>query len=277
MANAEEKVKGMLDGKVVVVTGAAQGIGAVTARRLAQLGARVSLCDLNEEAGARQVEALRQEGLDADFHFLDLMSDAHIHETMARIATTCGGIDGIVNNARPFISFAPFPDCLVDWDKAMTVMAKAPAVMVAAARPYMAKTGGSVVNVSSTNALFISQQPITYHAAKAALTQVTNWLAAELGPEGIRVNAVLPGLVDRDDRAKRLSDDPVYRTIIEATVPLRRAGKPEDTADTIAFLLGDGSRYITGQSLVVDGGLGNMDQFECSRAVLRALAAGRDA
>ena len=142
--------------------------------------------------------------------------------------------------------------------------------MTGACERYLQKAQGSVVNISSTNSKFVSQQPITYHAAKAALEQVSKWLAVEMGSKGIRVNSILPGLVDQEDRKEKLSDNFENNYIIENLVPLKRASNPSDIANLVAFLLSEEASYITGQSLVVDGGITTLDHFYGAKRILDA-------
>jgi 3-oxoacyl-[acyl-carrier protein] reductase len=174
-----------------------------------------------------------------------------------------GGLDLLVNNAAPSRNRAYIgavePS---DWPVHNQVVLEAAMTLANAARPYLAKSGGSIVNISSTTAGRIAPDNCSwaYHVSKAALEQATRWLAMQFGPSGIRVNAVAPGLVDREFTAG-LAANPQARAVIEATVPLGRSGQVIDVANAVAFLASPAAAYITGQVLVVDGGLSMGEVF----------------
>ncbi|TAJ96527.1 SDR family oxidoreductase, partial [bacterium] len=131
--------------------------------------------------------------------------------------------------------------------------------------PYMSKAGGgSIVNISSVVAFAISHEPCAYHVAKAGVVHLTRYLAYEFGHRGIRVNCVCPGLVDREE-AMRLTDDPGNRAVVELIVPLKKAARSKDIAHAVLFLCTDEASYVTGQSLVVDGGLSLGEPFGVGR------------
>ena len=243
-------------------------IGAVISKQLAIKGYLVILADIDLDAANKQARSIRSQGLQADNCYIDLANKSSIEDCVGSVIDRYGKIDGLVNNARPWLSHEKFPNSLGSWDLALSVLAKAPAEFTVACAPYLQSTNGAVVNISSTNAYFVSQQPITYHAAKSALEQITKYLAVELGPSGIRVNAILPGLVDQEDRTEKLSDSSENKRIIEAMVPLKRAGTPIDIANMVLFLLSQDSSYITGQSFIVDGGLSTLDHFYGAKKVL---------
>ena len=258
-------------GKNVVVTGSGQGIGLQISNLLAEIGYSVILADVNEQNIEQNVEKLISKGLKASGYKVDLSEIDSINEFVSMICSDYDIISGLVNNARPWVSYEKFPLCLKSWDIAMNVMAKAPAILSSLFMEKLAIEGGSIINISSTNARFVSQQPMTYHAAKAALEQVTRFLSVELGSKNIRVNSIAPGLIDQFDKETKLSDDPVNRAIIEASVPLRMAGSGLDVGNLVEFLLTDKSRYITGQCFVIDGGITNLDHFYSANKIIRSL------
>ena len=128
--------------------------------------------------------------------------------------------------------------------------------------------GGSIVNIGSTNAFFVSHQPLAYHVAKAGLIQLTRYLACEFGSDGIRVNCICPGLVDIYDNNKPLTSDPANKAITELSVPLRRAAFAEEIAEAVLFLCS--SAYITGQVLTLDGGISLNDHFHLVRKAFQS-------
>jgi len=258
--------KNSLKDKVVIVTGAGQGIGRGIALHLAQSGMRVTIADSNEDGGNAVVGDIAAAEGQARFAPVELTDSRSIQDMIEQTARGWGRLDAIVNNARPMIPAAAFPESLRDWNIAFDVMVRAAAQMTAAAIPHFAAAGGgSVVNMSSTNAVRVSQQSLAYQVAKAALEHLTRCLAVELGPRRIRVNAVCPGLVDIPDRAKQLTADPLHRRLVEGLVPLGRAGTPDDAAQAVAWLCSNASAYVTGQILTLDGGLGLRDQFDVAR------------
>lgn len=261
-----------LSGRIALVTGAAQGIGRVMARSLGLAGARIILSDLREDAGEETASQLRGQGIEARFVVADLSQGEQITNMVDRAAQFFGGLDILVNNARPRLSYEAFPASMESWDHAMAVLLKAPALAIAAALPHLERSAAAaVINISSTNAFLISQQPVTYHVTKAAILQLTRHLAVELGPKGIRLNAICPGIVDLDDRPQKLTDDPVNRLVAETVVPLGRAGTAEDIGNLAVFLAGGLAAYITGQAFTIDGGMTLGDQFAFAKRV--ALAA----
>jgi len=259
--------------KTALITGAAQGIGLAIAARLAETGARVVLADLQDDKGHASVAALRQRGFEAEFVHVDLTAEAEIQQMVRTAVALYGRLDILVNNASPFRrKFASYEESLQDWDLHQAVLLKASASAAAFARPHLRQQpGGSIVNIGSIVSSSISAQPCSYHVAKAGLVQLTRWLARELGPEGTRVNCVSPGLVDKDD-ARPLTADPVHREVVEIVAPLGRAGCPRDIANAVAFLSSEEASYITGQCLVVDGGVTLDETFEAGRRAFRRAA-----
>lgn len=247
--------------RVVIVTGASRGIGAAMARAFAAEGAFVVVNYLKSEAAATAVaEACRAAGGDGWAIQADVTSEEAIRTLVERVVGETGRIDVLVNNAfRPY-AFDPDRRRLF-WDtewrdyEAQVHGALFSAYhMSKAVLPVMQRRAtGSIVNMASD---LVARPTIPYHeyaTAKAALVGFTRNLAAELGPLGIRVNCVAPGLVYPTD-ASRATGEEVKEAII-ATTPLRRIATPEDVAGPVLFLASDWSRFMTGQTLYVDGGL----------------------
>lgn len=238
--------------KVVIVTGAAQGIGEAYARGLAAEGARVVVADINEEDGARVAEGIGAEGGEACFVAVDVASPASAQALAEQTVTRYGGIDGLVNNAA--IYGAMKFDLLVtaDWDyykRFMDVNLHGALVVTRAVYGAMRERGGgSIVNQSSTAAYLYAG---FYGLAKAGINSMTQQLAHELGGMNIRVNAIAPGPIDTE--ATRTQAGGAARDIV-AGLAIKRLGVPDDLVGTAMFLLSDDSRWVTGQILAVDGG-----------------------
>ena len=243
-------------GRVAVITGAARGIGAGTARRLAAEGATIAVLDLDEESAAATAAGLGAEkavGVECN-----VAVAASVDAAVDRVVEELGGVDVLVNNAGVTRDNLLFKMAEDDWDLVMNVHLRGAFLMSRAAQKHMvAAKYGKILNLSSVSALGNRGQA-NYSAAKMGLQGFTRTLAIELGPFGINVNAVAPGFIVSDmtdDTARRVGMEPeAYRKAAADTVPVRRVGYPEDIAATIAFLCSDEASYITGQTLYVDGG-----------------------
>jgi 3-oxoacyl-[acyl-carrier protein] reductase len=267
------ETKGMrLAGKAALVTGAARGIGRVIAELFAREGAVVVIADIREPEGIKTAQAIREAGGNAHFVKADLRRENDIRNMVDFAAEKLRRLDVIVNNARPKLRPLPFSESLEEWDLAMDVLLKAPALVARYALPHLIRSGGgSIVNISSTNAFFISHQPAAYHVAKAGLQQLTRYLACNFGPDGVRANAICPGLVDLEE--KPLTGDPLNRAVTGLAVPMRRASTATEIAEAALFLSTSSSAYLTGQVMTLDGGLTLKDHFHVAR---QALLWGRE-
>jgi len=269
-----KKKNNLFAGKVALVTGAAQGIGKAIAKALAREGASVVIADIQESAGEATARGICNAGLSARFVKTDLRRESDIEKVVSFASDSFGRLDILINNARPKLRQLPFAESMEEWDLAMEVFLKAPALTAKYALPLLAKSkSGCIVNIASVNAFFVaSHQPASYHAAKAGLLQLTRYLAFEFGEYNIRVNAVCPGLVDINDKGKPLTADPVNKSVADIVVPLKRAASPEEIAELVLFLCTDAAAYITGQTLTLDGGETLGDHFHVAR---KAFNAGR--
>ncbi len=238
--------------KVVIVTGAAQGIGEAYARGLAAEGARVVVADINEEAGSRVAEDIGAEGGEAFFVAVDVASPASAQALAERAVTRYGGIDGLINNAAIYGSMKFDLLVTADWDyykRFMDVNLHGALVVTRAVYGAMRERGGgSIVNQSSTAAYLYAG---FYGLAKAGINSMTQQLAHELGGMNIRVNAIAPGPIDTE--ATRTQAGGAARDIV-AGLAIKRLGLPDDLVGAAMFLLSDDSRWVTGQILAVDGG-----------------------
>jgi glucose 1-dehydrogenase len=263
---------GLLEGRTAIVTGGAQGIGAAIVSGLAAVGCKVAIFDLQADKARALAGELGQHVLAFD---VDISSPADCRAAVRQAREAFGGLDILVNNAAPGRDRSVLGNIEgADWEVHELVVLRAAASMVDAALDDLAASGhGAVVNVSSVlaGAVGADQSSAAYHVSKAGLDHFTRWLAVRCGPQGVRVNAVAPGLVDRDVGWK-LTDDAANKRIVEAVVPLRRAGTGREIAEVVAFLASDAAAYVTGQILVVDGGLEVNEVFGAS---LRAFNAAR--
>ena len=260
---------------MALITGAARGIGRVMARSFAEEGTAVVIADLEEAAGEAVTGEIRREGGQALFIKTDLRQEMDIRAMVEATVKAFTRLDVLINNARPRLQRLPFAESLEEWDLAMAVLLKAPVLAAKYAFPHLAASGGSIINIGSTNAFFISHQPAAYHVAKAGLVQLTRYLAQEFGPQGVRVNCICPGLVDVPDAKTPLTSDPVNKAVTELIVPLQRAASPEDIARAALFLSTTSSAYLTGQVLTIDGGVTAGDHFHAARRAFRLAAEQR--
>jgi len=243
--------------QVAIVTGGARGIGGATARRFAEEGARVLVVDVDGAEALRNVERIRTAGGTAEALETDVGSLAGVQTMVDRAVTLWNKINIVVNNAY---SGGVRGDAeAVDeatWDRAMDVGLKSMYRAAKFAVPHIrAAGGGSMINISSVHGLLVAPGWFVYEVVKPAVIGLTRQLAAEYGPDGIRVNAICPGHIVTERGEKQWADHPEGLRFFEQQYPLRRTGKPVDIANAIVFLCSDEASFITGQTLAVDGGL----------------------
>lgn len=242
-----------LQDKVAIVTGSARGLGAATARRLAEEGAKVVVTDVLREQAEVTAAALRADGLQAHCVIADITRADQVQALVEHTLERFGGVHILVNNAG-----FPRDQYLVkmteeDWDLVMEVMLKGAFLATRAVMPRFIEQGwGRVVNISS-RAHFGNPTQANYSAAKAGLIGMAKALAMEQGRYGITVNCVAPGFMDTE----MVQALPTYATIKERAVqaqPIKRVGRPADVADAVAFLASERAGFITGEVLHVTGG-----------------------
>jgi 3-oxoacyl-[acyl-carrier protein] reductase len=249
---------GRLDGRVAFVTGAGRGIGAATALRLAEDGARVVLADIDPE-GCQQVAAeIEQAGSQALAIFCDVEDREAVEAAVAQGVERFGRLDILVNNAGVLRDNLLFKMSDDDWETVMNVHLKGAFLCSRAAQAHMVQQKyGRIISLSSVSALGNRGQA-NYSTAKAGLQGLTRTLAIELGPFGVTANAVAPGFIDTEmtrATARRQGHDP--QQVIEMaskSIPVRRVGQPRDVANVICFLASEESSYVTGQIIYVAGG-----------------------
>ena len=247
-------------GQVAIVTGGASGIGGATARRLAADGANVLIADINEKAARKNASGIREAGGEAEVVLADVGDHADIVKIVDSAVEHWGRVDILVNNAYSPTA-AHDTDILETteeaWDSGLAVMAKALFLASKYAILHMEKNrGGNIINISSVHGLLQAPGFLVYEASKSAVIGMTRQMAIDLGPRGIRVNAICPGhIVTESIQARMWDDNPSGYAFFEEQYPLRRCGKPEEIASAIAFLCSEQASFITGHTLVVDGGL----------------------
>lgn len=247
------------EGKVAVVTGAAQGIGAATARRFAAEGATVAVVDLTEERAQAVAKEVRESGATALAVGCDVSDAAQVDAAVDGIVAELGKIDVLVNNAGVTRDNLVFKMTEEDWDVVLDVNLKSVFLLSRAAQRHMVPAkSGRIVNLSSISARGNRGQA-NYAAAKAGIQGVTSALAIELGPFGITVNAVAPGYVATpmtEATAQRVGVSPEQaQEAAAAQIPVRRVAQPEDIAAVITFLASDDAQYVTGQTIYATGGM----------------------
>jgi len=246
-----------LSGKIVIVTGAGQGIGAAYARRLASEGCMTVIAEINRDGADRVVAEIEGAGGIAMAVTTDVSDDSSVCSLVEGVESRFGRIDGLVNNAAIYFGLQPSPvsDISVEeWDRVMAVNVKGTFLCARAVYPVMKRQGlGQIVNVASTVALLGAPYFAHYAASKGAILALTRALAKEFGDDGVRVNAIVPGGTWSEASERLVPDEKVKQAIVSQQA-IKREQFPEDLAGTVCFLLSDESAMTTGQGIVVDGG-----------------------
>jgi meso-butanediol dehydrogenase/(S,S)-butanediol dehydrogenase/diacetyl reductase len=238
-------------GRVAIVTGGASGIGAATAAALAREGAWVVVADVDRERGP---EIAKEVG--GTFEWIDVGDHGQVTRLVADTVRSAGRLDVLVTSA--FATAIGAIESLGDaeWDRTIAVTLSAVFTGLRAAIPLMrGHGGGAIVNVASVSGLAGDRGLAAYNAAKAGVVNLTRAAALELARSGIRVNAVCPGLIDTPALRRGLVRMPEREPAVRGAVPIGRFGEPDEVARAIVFLASDDASYITGATLVVDGGL----------------------
>ena len=254
----ESKSEAVIDlsGKLAIVTGAGRGIGAAIAETFARAGADLVIADINQDNARKIAERMQHIGRKALAVKTDVASPADVDRLFATVQEKFAGVDILVNNTgiwfrRPFLEIADG-----EWDNVLSVNLKGTFMCSQrAARMMMAKRAGCIINIASHAGLFYSRgQGVHYAASKAAIIQMTRVLAFELGPLGIRINAIAPGGINTGSPTSAAQVELAANQTLLGANPLGYRGEPEDIAQAALFLASPMAGFTTGQTLVVNGG-----------------------
>ncbi|GIP37936.1 oxidoreductase [Paenibacillus sp. J31TS4] len=243
--------------QVALITGGAQGIGKGIAMNFASQGYAVSLADPDKEAGFETIKQLRRMGAQAMFMCVDVADASAVARWVKLTEEDLGRVDVLINNAG-IAHNAPFLELAAeDFDRVLAVNLRGTFLCSQeAARAMSRRGGGAIVNIASTRGLMSEAHTEAYSASKGGILALTHAMAVSLGPLGIRVNAVSPGWIEvRDWQKAANAEVPSHSERDKLQHPVGRVGKPQDIADACLYLAGPKSGFITGQNLVVDGGM----------------------
>jgi NAD(P)-dependent dehydrogenase (short-subunit alcohol dehydrogenase family) len=244
-----------LEGKVAVVTGAARGLGRACAQCMAAEGAKLIVSDLNAEGGEQAVAAIRDAGGEARFIACDVGDKTQVDALIASAVEAHGRLDSVVANAG-IVNFADFLDLSEDeFDAVLRVNLKGVFLTGQAAARQMVHQGGggTIINMSSINAVVAIPNIVPYVTAKGGVNQLTRAMALALADKGVRVNAIGPGSIMTEMLESVANDKQAMHKILSRT-PMGRAGEPDEIGKVAVFLASDDSSYMTGEIVYVDGG-----------------------
>ena len=246
-----------LEGKVALVTGATSGIGRATALRFAEAGARVALVGRHAEALRSVAAEIRELGSEALEINADVTSEREARRAVGEALEKFGALDVLVNAAGVLMNGTIESTSLEDWDMMLDVNLRAVFHLMQLAIPHLAKGRGNIVNVSSVTGLRAFPGVLAYCVSKAGVDQLTRCAALELAPQGIRVNAVNPGVVRTEIHKRGGMNEDAYAAFLERsqqTHPLGRVGDASEVAELILFLASERAAWITGATYSIDGG-----------------------
>jgi len=244
----------MTESRVVLITGAGGGLGRVFAEGFAAQGDRVVVADIDGPGAERTVEVLVGRGAEALAVTVDVTSAESVRAMVDSLIARFGRLDVVVNNAAIYATLTrtPFTDIdPAEWDRVMGVNAKGTWLVSAAAFPHLTSPGGRIINIASATVMSGSPLWMHYVASKAAVIGMTRVMAREVGAAGVTVNAIAPGFTLTEASLGLLEDAETYGVDRGA---IKRAGQPDDIVGTALFLASDQAGYLTGQTIVVDGG-----------------------
>ncbi len=248
---------GLLEGKVALVTGAASGIGRATALTCAREGAKLIIADMNEDGGQQTVHMITENGGDATFVQVDVTSATEVEAMISKAVETYGRLDCAHNNAgilgTPFIPMTDYTED--EWDQIMNINLKGVWLCMKYEIPQMLQQGGgAIVNTASGAGLVGSASFPIYDASKHGVVGLTKSAALQYAKQGIRVNAVCPGVIRTPMVEQGIQINPQFEEGAIARNPSGRLGKPEEVAEAVVWLCSDTASFVTGHAMSVDGG-----------------------
>ena len=250
---------GRLEGKIAIVTGAASGISRATALLFAEEGAHTVVADIDSKGGEEVVTQARASGGNAEFRSVDATDSYQVESLVAETLATHGSLDVLVNGAAYQTETGPVAEVTEEeWDSGLKLFLKAPFLGCKYAIPAMLESGGgAIINISSAVVLRGSTFSLPYSVAKAGIVQLTKTTNSQYCRQGIRVNCILPGVIDTPG-SRRVSKSPAVAAKYAEGIPVGRMGQPEDVAKLALYLASDDAEYVAGASLLIDGGINNL-------------------
>ena len=247
-----------LTDKIAIVTGGAVGIGGAIARRLAADGARVLIADFVPEKAAENVARIEESGGTASAYEVDISQPEQIRPMIEHAVETWGGLHILVNNAWGTIEPDGTALTLTEtaFDRALDASQKAVFMGAKFGVPHIrASGGGSIVNISSVHGQLVAPSSLAYEMTKAAIIAMSRQMALDFGPIGVRVNCICPGHIVTERQAERWEENPSLLRFFDQHYPLRHTGVPDDIANAVRYLCSDEASFVTGHTMVVDGGM----------------------
>ena len=253
--------------KIVLITGAARGIGYTIAENFCKFGAYVVIADINEQKGNEAVKKLVAQGYKCSYKLLDLNEFDKLEKFINELSDEFTQIDILINNARAGGKNSLLDEDFKNWDQTNNVILKSSFFLSQLLIKNIEKSKiNTILNISSVAGILATPESPSYHASKGALISLTKYLAIEAGKYGVRVNCLLPGFIVQDEHLNRYNDDnnSNFRKISETYQPLGKPGNEIDVAESAMFLCSSTSKYINGVTFILDGGATSQEQFGLS-------------
>ena len=247
------------EGKVCIVTGGGQGIGGGIARKFAQQGSKVMIADINDSVAKQNKNTISSLGGIAETVHTDVSKSKDIENMVNTTISEWGRIDFLIQNAFGVSDDSTGGSAMEvtekAWDSGISVLTKALFLGAKFAGKHLIETKGSIINISSVHGFMVAPKSLVYEAGKSAVIGMTRQMACDFGPEGVRVNCICPGHIVTENIQEQWNENPSGLKFFDQQYPVRRTGTPEDIANAVSFLCSEDASFITGHSLVVDGGL----------------------
>ena len=247
-------------GKVTIVTGGALGIGGGISRKFSEKGSKIVIADIDLEASLENSEKIRNLGGECEVIKTDVSKSSDIQDMIDFTLEKYGRIDNLIQNAFSTGNNTSFGGSALEveeqsWDQGIAMLQKAIYLGAKYAGEELIRNKGNIINISSVHGLLMSKGALIYEAGKSAVIGMTKQMACDFSPLGVRVNAICPGHIVTEKMEVRWNEVPSGLKFFEEQYPVRRTGIPEDIANGVAFLCSEEASFITGHSLVIDGGL----------------------